>query len=92
MPSRKERTRPPPTTTGEASSRASLARGVGKTGSHFGYSGPLTEAVLLGSIAIRVPETTLRWDTATLKFTNSETATALVTKKYRKGWEVKWVE
>ena len=71
---------------------ADACRGVGKTGSHFGYSGPLTEAVLLGSIAIRVPETTLRWDAANLKFTNSEKATALVTKKYRKGWEVKWVE
>ena len=70
---------------------ADACRGVGKTGSSFDYSGPLTESVLLGSIAIRIPETTLNWDTANLKFTNSELATALVTKKYRKGWEIKGV-
>jgi hypothetical protein len=70
---------------------ADACRGVGKTGSPFDYAGPLTEAVLLGSIGIRVPETTLRWDAAGLKFTNSKSATALLTKKYRKGWEVKWV-
>ena len=67
---------------------ADACRGVGKTGSSFDYSGPLTESVLLGSIAIRIPATTLNWDSAKLKFTNSDAATALVTKKYRKGWEV----
>lgn len=70
---------------------ADACRGEGKTGSHFGYSGPLTETVLTGTIAIRVPGTTLRWDAAALKFPDSEAATRLVTKEYRKGWEVKWV-
>jgi predicted dehydrogenase len=70
---------------------ADACRGVGTTTSHFDYAGPLTEAVLLGSIAIRVPETTLQWDAAALKVTNSAAADALVRKKYRKGWEPAWV-
>src|SRR5262249_39156819 len=41
---------------------ADACRGVGTATSHFGYSGPLTEAVLLGTIAIRVPGETLAWD------------------------------
>jgi predicted dehydrogenase len=69
---------------------ADACRGEGKTGSHFGYSGPLTEAVLIGTIAIRLAGTALRWDSKELKFPGSEAATRLVTKKYRKGWEPKW--
>jgi hypothetical protein len=66
-------------------------RGAGAAHSSFDYAGPLTEAVLLGSIAVRVPDTTLRWSSAALKFTNSAAATALVTKPYRKGWQPAWV-
>jgi predicted dehydrogenase len=69
---------------------ADACRGVGTTTSHFDYSGPLTEAVLLGTIAIRVPRETLQWDAAALKITNSSAANALLTKPYRQGWEVKW--
>jgi hypothetical protein len=70
---------------------ADACRGEGKTLSHFGYAGPLTEAVLLGAIAVRLPRTTLRWDAAALRITNSESANALVRKSYRKGWEPAWV-
>ncbi|HEY2249670.1 MAG TPA: Gfo/Idh/MocA family oxidoreductase, partial [Planctomycetaceae bacterium] len=38
---------------------ADACRGEGRTTSSFDYSGPLTEAVLLGSIAIRVPDEVL---------------------------------
>lgn len=69
---------------------ADACRGEGTTTSHFDYAGPLTEAVLLGTIAIRVPRETLQWDTAALKITNSAAANALLTKPYRQGWEVKW--
>jgi predicted dehydrogenase len=70
---------------------ADACRGVGKTTSHFDYAGPLTEAVLLGTVAIRVPGETLTWDAAALKVTNSKTADALLRKTYRKGWEPAWV-
>ncbi len=58
---------------------------------HFGYSGPMTEAVLLGTVAMQVPGETLNWDSAKGKFTNSEKANALTHIPYRKGWEVKGV-
>ena len=45
-------------------------QGNGKASANFDYAGPLTEAVLLGSVASRFPKTTLEWDAAALKFGN----------------------
>lgn len=70
---------------------ADACRGVGKTTSHFDYAGPLTETVLLGTVAVRVPGETLQWDAAQLKVTNAPKADALLRKPYRKGWEPVWV-
>ena len=70
---------------------ADACRGEGKTTSHFDYAGPLTETVLLGTIAIRVPGETLKWDAAAMKVTNSAKANGLLRKAYRKGWEPTWV-
>jgi predicted dehydrogenase len=61
--------------------------GEGKATSHFGYAGPLTEAVLLGVIAIRFPREQLLWDARAGQFTHHEDATALLSKEYRRGWE-----
>jgi hypothetical protein len=62
------------------------AMGLGKTSAHFGYAGPLTEAVLLGSVATRFPQQTLEWNAKALKFTNVVAANAYVRRDYRKGW------
>jgi predicted dehydrogenase len=64
-------------------------QGKGKTTTGFDYSGPLTEAVLLGPLATHFPKTTLEWDAARLKFRNSKEAGRLLRRKYRKGWSVK---
>jgi predicted dehydrogenase len=56
--------------------------------SNFAYAGRLTETMLLGNIAVRFAGTKLEWDAAKLLFTNSEAATKLVSKNYRKGFEV----
>ena len=64
-------------------------RGEGATSAHFGYAGPLTEAILLGGIASRFPLTTLEWDTAAMKIKNVAEANAFVRRTYRQGWEVK---
>jgi hypothetical protein len=64
-------------------------RGNGTTSANFDYSGPLTEAVLLGGVATRFPKTTLEWDGPGLKFTNESEANKLLRRQYRKGWEVK---
>lgn len=70
---------------------ADACRGADRTTSNFGYAGPLTETVMLGTIAIRTPGEKLMWDAAKLQITNSSTAQAMVSKPYRKGWEPSWV-
>lgn len=60
-----------------------------KTGSpttcNFGYSGPLTEAALLGTVAYRTGEK-LQWDAANLKATNCPAADGYFRRAYRDGW------
>ena len=60
----------------------------GRTGAGFDYSGPLTESVLLGSVAVRFPQATLQWNSARLQFDNEKAANQYVRRRYRKGWEV----
>lgn len=55
---------------------------------NFSYSGPMTETVLLGSVAQLLPGLTLDWDAAASKFKQAE-ADAMVSEAYREGWEVK---
>jgi predicted dehydrogenase len=52
----------------------------------FDYGGPLTELVLLGMIAIRLKNQRLEWDSANLRFKNSERANELLQIEYRQGW------
>jgi predicted dehydrogenase len=63
--------------------------GTSKASAAFDYSGPLTESVLLGTVATRFPQTTLNWNAAKLKFDNSKEASRLVRRKYRSGWKAK---
>jgi hypothetical protein len=62
--------------------------GKGKTSASFDYSGPLTETVLLGSVATRFPKKNLIWNAAKLKFNGSPKASAFIRRKYRAGWSV----
>lgn len=59
----------------------------GETTCNFDYSGALTEAVLLGTVAYRTGEEKLEWDARNLKVVNSEKAQGLIRREYRKGWE-----
>ncbi len=54
----------------------------------FSHGGPLTETVVVGTIADRFPNQWLEWDRANLKFTNLEAANALVKREYRDGWKI----
>ena len=56
--------------------------------SSFDYAAQLTETMLLGNIAVRFGGERLEWDAAKLRFLNSPAATKLVSKEYRKGWDV----
>jgi len=62
-------------------------RGEGKTTADFAYAGPLTEAILLGGIASRFPQTTLKWNSPKLEFDLAD-ANHLVRREYRKGSSV----
>ncbi|MFN0055587.1 MAG: Gfo/Idh/MocA family protein [Planctomycetales bacterium] len=63
-------------------------RGGAKPMASFDYSGPLTETVLLGVLALRAPGTRLEWDSANLKVKNAPEVNQYVHTEYRKGWEL----
>ncbi len=56
------------------------------TESHFAQTGPMTEAILLGTVAIRQPNQLLQWDPKRLKIANRSEANALLQRNYRDGW------
>jgi predicted dehydrogenase len=53
----------------------------------FSYSGPLTETVLLGTVAYR-SQSAFSWDGSRLQAVDAPAANALIHKSYRPGWEV----
>ena len=75
-----------------------------KTSDNFDYAAMLAETVQLGNVAVRAARppapkrgtnaqapkeaSALKWDSDNFRFTNSDAANALLTKKYRAGWEV----
>jgi predicted dehydrogenase len=62
--------------------------GNGKTSSHFGYAGRLTEALLLGVVANRFPGQKLMWDAENLSVTNLKEANSLLKRTPRDGFQV----
>ena len=56
-----------------------------RTGCHFDYSGPLTETVLLGTVAYRAGKR-LEWDAENQKVTNCPEADQFLRREYRIGW------
>jgi predicted dehydrogenase len=55
--------------------------------SNFDYASLLTEAFLLGNVAIRTGKV-LEWDGPGLRVTNVPEANQFITSRYRRGWEV----
>jgi predicted dehydrogenase len=60
-------------------------KGGSKALSSFDYAGPFTEAVVLGTIALRLGKK-IEWDSKNLKCPNAPEADALIRCEYRKGW------
>jgi hypothetical protein len=72
--------------------------------SSFDYSGPLTETVLMGNLAIRAYQQKvtspdgkqsdflgrfkLLWDGPNMKITNYDAANLYVSRQYREGWKL----
>ena len=69
-------------------------KGGEPAGSNFDIAGPLTEAVLLGNIALRMSlrekltRQVLAWDPRGFRITNLPEANAFLHRAYRKGWEL----
>lgn len=63
-------------------------KGNGQTSTPFSYSGPLTETVLLGNVALRTG-TTIEWDAKNLQAIGCPEADPFLRRDYRKGWSVK---
>jgi predicted dehydrogenase len=59
-----------------------------KTESHFAQTGPMTEAILLGTVAVRVPDKLLDWNSVNMEFTNYPDAGKYLRRNYRKDWNV----
>ncbi len=61
-----------------------------ETGAPFGYAGPLTEAVLMGTVINRWPKIKFEWDAVKCQFSGDseevKQANALLKPAYRTGW------
>ena len=54
--------------------------------SNFDYSGPLSEMVLMGNLAVRFPDKQLLWNGEAMEITNDKAANAYVRRQYREGF------
>ena len=52
------------------------------------FSGPLTETILLGNVALHFPHVRLEWDSKSFRFTNFPDANQYLRRPYREGWEM----
>jgi len=60
-------------------------KGGASAGSNFNYAGPLTEAVLLGNVALRAGKR-IEWDSEKLQTLNAREAARFIRRDYRAGW------
>ena len=63
-------------------------KGGKPAGSNFDYSGPMTESVVMGNLAIRYPNRKLEWDGEKMEVTNFPEANQLINPPYRQGWSL----
>ncbi|MCY3021767.1 MAG: Gfo/Idh/MocA family oxidoreductase [Planctomycetota bacterium] len=58
------------------------------TEGHFLQTGPMAEAIILGTVAVRCPGQKLEWDAANLKIPNYPEGEKFLRRTYREGWKV----
>jgi hypothetical protein len=56
-------------------------------GANFEFEGPITEALLLGNVALRAGKK-LYWDSAEMKVVNVPEAQQYIRREYRQGWSL----
>jgi predicted dehydrogenase len=87
----REYKRPPktlPRSIGHYEEWIEASKGGASAGAAFAYGGPITEAVLLGNIAVKLPQETLQWDAAAFRFTNSDKANGMIHEPMHNGWSL----
>jgi hypothetical protein len=62
-------------------------RGRGATQSPFGYAAGLTEALLVGNLALRTGKA-LDWDSAGMRAVNAPEADPFIRPEFRRGWSL----
>ena len=88
IPERKDFQPPPktvPRSPGHYTEWIAACKGGAPAMSNFGYAGSLTEAVLLGNVALRVGKK-IEWDAQNLQVRNAPEAAQYIRRQYRKGW------
>ena len=65
------------------------AKGGAPGCSNFDIAVPYIEWLILGAVALRVPNKKLLWDAKQMQFTNSPEANQYLRPHIRKGWELK---
>jgi hypothetical protein len=63
-------------------------RGGPPTFGSFTLAGPISDAVNLAAVSLRLGGKRLVWDAASAKITNLPEANRLLGREYRKGWEL----
>jgi len=63
-------------------------KGGNRTYGDFLLAGPISDAFNLGAVSLRLGGRRLLWDAANAKVTNVPEANKLLTREYRKGWEL----
>jgi hypothetical protein len=82
--------RPPktiPRVKGHRGDWVDACKGDGPASSNFDYSGPLTELVLLGNVALRTRKK-IYWDGPNMKATNAPEADKYIKPMFREGWSL----
>ncbi len=78
---------PPASSLRRASGWVDAVRGGGESPGSFLFAGPITDAVNLGTVALRAGSK-IRFDSASMKVTNDENANRYLRRDYRPGWEL----
>jgi predicted dehydrogenase len=63
-------------------------KGKGEATSNFDYSGPLTETVVMGNLAILAAGQKLEWDGENMRVTNLPELNEHILPEYREGWSL----
>lgn len=59
---------------------------IPRSESHFGPAGSMTETILLGVLAQRSPNETLRWDAEAMEIVDRPDLKSIIRRDYRDGW------